>query len=95
MILLYIHLVISGLTFILFNFAVFDAVIQFKRRHPDYKSTNNSVVSFIGAVFRLILQCVIPIYNIFILFVILFNHEQIVEKTINNLELKKHLERKD
>ena len=82
MIWLYIHLGIGALTLILFWFTVIEAAHEFKRRYPNITFPKNSVMEWVGTIFKTTLLCLIPIYNIIYGLALLFKSEDIKEKAI-------------
>ena len=89
MIWLYVYLGISVLTFILFLFCSLESSREFKRRYPDIKGSQLSLIERIGGYIRFILIAFIPVVNIFYFWVLLFKSETIKEKTVEAVYLKR------
>ena len=86
--LLYIHLGISVITFILYLFEVVKIKHEFKRRYPDLKAQKSHFIDKIGIVFKSILIHLIPIYNILLFFMYLFCEEKLEKRTIEKMYSK-------
>ena len=88
MILLYIHLVIGVLSFLLMWFTTLDASHQFRKRYPNLKEPKRPLIDCIGTWFKVLIFCFFPLINIAWFLIFLFNGEEIVEKAINKTYAK-------
>ena len=88
MILLKIHLAIGVLYLILSTLAVLDVAHDFKLKYPDMKAPKSSLAGKILSLIKNIAVALIPLYNILLCLVFIFNYEQLKEKTMAKFYLK-------
>lgn len=82
MILLYIYLTISIITFLQFIFMIIDAALRLKKLHPNIRYEKTPLINTIGTWFRIILFSFAPIINVIISLSFLCKYEDTVESTI-------------
>ena len=88
MILLYIYLGISAITFALHWLTAYEADREFKRRYPHIKAPKCSIIEKIGVVFKSALTSLIPILNICFIYMFLFKSEELEERVIAKVYAK-------
>ena len=89
MVFLYIYIGFSVLTFILVLMQSYLVSKQLKRKHPDLvgKLNNNkqSVLERIFSYIKVFVSCFVPIINIGIFYVALFESKKVEEKALNDI----------
>lgn len=88
MIFLYIYLGISVLTLLCSVLISFVAAYEFRRRFPDIKVPKSSWADSCLTIIRLVGVCVIPIINLYLLYMVFVNTDQTIEDGILKLYKK-------
>jgi hypothetical protein len=87
-ILLYIYLGVSITSLILFKLTSLAMSRIFKARYPDLKPPKTSFIEKLGTIFKALLIHFMPILNVLLLFIYLFDEEKIVERSIEKMYSK-------
>lgn len=88
MIWLYIYLGLSALTFILLMLLCNEAAHEFVRRYPNAKVPKYTFAEHFSTYFRAFLLCFLPVFNLVMLFTVLFNGGKMKEDSIRKLAIK-------
>lgn len=83
--LLYIYLGISVITWVLYILADISITYKFKNRYPNLVAPKLNWAGELGAHLRLLLGCFVPLVNIALLWVIIFNYSEFERKTISKV----------
>ena len=91
MLFLKIYIGFSILTFIILMMESYMITKQLKRKYPElvkeYKQNNKkTVLEVIFSYIKTFVSCFVPIINIAILYVSLFNREEMEEKSLNKIK---------
>ena len=91
MLLLKIYIGFSILTFIMLMMESYMITKQLKRKYPElvkeYNQNNKkTVLEVIFSYIKVFVSCFVPIINIVILYVSLFNREEMEEKSLNKIK---------
>ena len=85
MVILWIHLIVSAITYVLYMLAAHDFSHKFKTRYPDAKVPKSSWAGKVGSFLRNLISSFIPIMNLLLLWVMLFHYEELERKTIRKI----------
>ena len=95
MVILWIHLSVSAITYVLYMLAAHDFASKFKTQYPDVKIPKTSLAGKVGSFLRNLISSFIPIMNLLLLWVILFHYEDLEKKTIRKIYEKCMAEDRD
>ena len=85
MIFLNIHIAIGILFLILFTLSSIDIAYEFKRLYPDIKNPKSNWAGSVLSILKSIIKAFIPLFNLALCWVILFNYDEIKTKTIDKV----------
>lgn len=85
MILLYIYLGISVLCLVMYTLATFDFTYKFKKKYPGLKTPRQSLSGRILSVIKGIVASFIPILNLALVWVIVFEYGELETRTLNKI----------
>ena len=88
MVLLYIYLAISILTFVLFEVSAVDMAHKFKLKYPNLQVPRYSWANKVGIFLRTLIGSFIPLVNIVLLWVIIFNYDELERRSIEKIREK-------
>lgn len=88
MLFIYACLGISVLTLLLFWLACMNIVAEFRKRYPEMTISRKTTMENIFTVVRMAVVAFIPFINLALLWVVLFNYEELEERTIVKIYLK-------
>lgn len=87
MILLYIYLGISVLCLIMYTLATIDMTHKFRTRYPDLKPKRTSLAGKLFVAIKMVVVSFIPLMNIGLLWVVLFNYDDLETRTLAKVYL--------
>ena len=88
MIFLNINIVIGILFLVLHTFSTLDIVYEFKQLYPDVKAPKTNWASLVLTIIKLIIKAFIPLFNIALCWVHLFNYEELKTTAIEKVYAK-------
>lgn len=88
MFLLNVHIAISILCFVLMILSCIDIKYKFKKKYPDLKSHKDSFAGTILSYIKTIVVSVTPLFNIIMIWNIVFKYSKLEKDTIQKIYLE-------
>ena len=87
-IILYIYIGVSVLNLIMFTCMVNDGIKILKAKYPDKKTAKSECGGLVSSIIRIIFISLVPLFNIVLLFSVMSEYDNILNRVIKNTEEK-------